>query len=572
MLKRLLHLLTLLLFAGIQTITSQNNTDERLFSQLDSLEGEEFRKSVAIVLDSISRIPDYQSKKAYVNSIFTITAQKDEIAHIQSLVHTARLTGSSSKKLFDKAYQIAFKHNRIDDMCLVEHARGLHYIAEKKFDSAMIHILRYRDMTPEDTKGEGYRNIINLLGDIYYYAGLYNQARDIYFNLYTQYKTDNIWNFYRPYVMMNNLGQIALYSGDMSEAKKWFIQSLERADQYLHTSYRNNTMAYTRIKLAETELESGNLDSARMLLDEVDKYPETTLHEDVFQEYLFCKTKMLLAQGKANEAFNTAHLLKPSDSVSFNQYRFIPDIYLLLSDIYLQQNDSALAFTHLQKYQKISDSLHKSENIAQSMIILANRNHELTRNELKSTKQRNRTLYGGLVVLLTVLLIVLFQYRSLYRSKLKLVRKSMENIGGFDLPELKKEAEQLQNHTNETDLQEQRKLINRLREYMESQKPYLDPGLNIQETAKQLTTNRTYLSRAINTQLGTTFPNFINNYRIQEAIRLITTGFTKNHTQEALAKRSGFASRTVFTSAFKKITGVVPSFFIAKYKDVEREG
>ncbi len=85
--KRLLYLLLLLLSSGIQTITSQNNTDERLFSKLDSLEGEEFRDAVTMMLDSITKIKDYQSKKELINTIFDITAQKDEISHIHSLVH-----------------------------------------------------------------------------------------------------------------------------------------------------------------------------------------------------------------------------------------------------------------------------------------------------------------------------------------------------------------------------------------------------------------------------------------------------------------------------------------------------
>jgi YesN/AraC family two-component response regulator len=106
---------------------------------------------------------------------------------------------------------------------------------------------------------------------------------------------------------------------------------------------------------------------------------------------------------------------------------------------------------------------------------------------------------------------------------------------------------------------------------VEKKKPFLDSGLKIDDIARELSTNRTYLSKAINNQLETTFPNFINQYRIRESIRLILSGYIVNQTQEALATQSGFANRNVFLRAFKKHTGVLPSFFIANYKKWDQQ-
>ena len=101
---------------------------------------------------------------------------------------------------------------------------------------------------------------------------------------------------------------------------------------------------------------------------------------------------------------------------------------------------------------------------------------------------------------------------------------------------------------------------------MKSEKPHLNPNISIQLMSELMDTNRTYLSKAINTVLETNFSKFINEYRISEAIKLISEEFTSNHTVEALAQQSGFANRAVFNSAFKKQTGVTPSFFIANFK------
>ena len=125
-------------------------------------------------------------------------------------------------------------------------------------------------------------------------------------------------------------------------------------------------------------------------------------------------------------------------------------------------------------------------------------------------------------------------------------------------------------NNNNNELLRHRKIIEELKNLMLKDKIYLDPQLSIVGTSKLLSTNRTYLSKAINHELKTTFPNYINEYRIKEAIQLITNGYSENHTQEALAKKSGFANRSVFIAAFKKNTGVLPSFFIENHRKMKR--
>jgi len=179
-----------------------------------------------------------------------------------------------------------------------------------------------------------------------------------------------------------------------------------------------------------------------------------------------------------------------------------------------------------------------------------------------------RVLWIGLIILMLGLFIILFLYRRIYLSKLVLVRKSMT-------PNWRQEDESFSDNTplelSEKEILEQKDLVRRLQDLMEMQKIYLNQRLTINETAQLLSSNRTYLSRAINNILKTTFPTFINELRIREAIMLITKGFIVNRTQEALAQKSGFANRTVFISVFKKHTGVTPSFFIANYRQQKSE-
>lgn len=558
--------LCIVLLSMVSTVFPQTSRPEVRLQQLKSQKGEEFRQNVRSVYDSLMFVTNLQIRKNVADKLFELTREKDEIAHIYSLLFHAVHYNEKEPGLFEQAYKLAEKYQRIGDITNVEYSRARFFLERMQYDSAMIYLLRYRDRTPPDLKGEGYRNIVNLIGDIYYRAGLYRKAREVYTSLLELYEAEHDWDFYRPYVMMNNLGLIGYKTGDLELAAEWYSRSMNLAEKHLQTSYRYNTIGYTKIKMAEFALAQDSLDVAGRLLKEVSEYPEGSIYEDVWQEYLYTRARLLLQLGKPDESEGFANALQPGDSLKFVAYRFVPEIFHLLADIYTSKQDYFHALQFENKYRMMQDSLKAQEHLAASMIIFADYNHELTRIELQRSEQRLIFAATGLIVVFFILLITLIFYRKLYRSKLELVRKSLEEDPS-SVMQVPENGDVTGNGSiGDDEIQKQKELIRALKAMMEKQKPFLDPGLTIVDMARQLNTNRTYLSKAINNQLETTFPNFINQLRIRESIRLIISGYTKDRTQEALARQSGFANRNVFINAFKKYTGVLPSFFIANYK------
>ena len=96
-----------------------------------------------------------------------------------------------------------------------------------------------------------------------------------------------------------------------------------------------------------------------------------------------------------------------------------------------------------------------------------------------------------------------------------------------------------------------------LEQWMEQDKPYLNPDFQLMDLRKVLPMNRTYISQFINTEFGCSFYHFVNQYRIDEAKRLMAD--SPDMKIADVAARSGFSSRTVFSSTFTKIVGVSPS-------------
>jgi AraC-like DNA-binding protein len=98
----------------------------------------------------------------------------------------------------------------------------------------------------------------------------------------------------------------------------------------------------------------------------------------------------------------------------------------------------------------------------------------------------------------------------------------------------------------------------------ELEKPYLNPDLTLNDVAGMLRSNRSYISKAINTSTGATFFQFVNRYRALHAAELIRESGEMKFTLETIARQSGFNSMTTFYTFFKKEKGCTPGDYIRK--------
>jgi transcriptional regulator, AraC family len=104
-------------------------------------------------------------------------------------------------------------------------------------------------------------------------------------------------------------------------------------------------------------------------------------------------------------------------------------------------------------------------------------------------------------------------------------------------------------------------LMERLNGILSDRNVYLNGTLSLPGLAAMLGTNRTYLSEAVNRVTGDNFNVFINNARVREAIRLMSDPAYDKLSMDAIWLDAGFNSRQTFWIAFKKTTGLTPSYF-----------
>ena len=85
-----------------------------------------------------------------------------------------------------------------------------------------------------------------------------------------------------------------------------------------------------------------------------------------------------------------------------------------------------------------------------------------------------------------------------------------------------------------------------------------DDELRIADLAEQVNIPAHHLSQVINQHAGRNSLDFVNHYRVEEAMRLLGDG---QLSMTAIAFESGFNSQSAFYRQFKKVTGLTPKHY-----------
>ncbi|WP_299740772.1 helix-turn-helix transcriptional regulator [uncultured Roseobacter sp.] len=87
---------------------------------------------------------------------------------------------------------------------------------------------------------------------------------------------------------------------------------------------------------------------------------------------------------------------------------------------------------------------------------------------------------------------------------------------------------------------------------------YRDPNLSLWDLAKHIGATSNYVSQTLNETLGESFFDYVNRWRIKDAVQQMDTS---DETVLVLAYDVGFNSRSSFYKAFRRETGMTPSQF-----------
>ena len=104
-------------------------------------------------------------------------------------------------------------------------------------------------------------------------------------------------------------------------------------------------------------------------------------------------------------------------------------------------------------------------------------------------------------------------------------------------------------------------LLETLECLMAEKQLYLDPELSLPKLADYLNTTVNHVSQTINAGLQTTFFDYINQKRVEAAIKLMRSDTTSREAILDIALEVGFNSTSTFYNAFRKVTGQTPGAY-----------
>tara|TARA_R110000868_G_scaffold410693_5_gene699843 strand:+ start:20395 stop:22713 length:2319 start_codon:yes stop_codon:yes gene_type:complete len=112
---------------------------------------------------------------------------------------------------------------------------------------------------------------------------------------------------------------------------------------------------------------------------------------------------------------------------------------------------------------------------------------------------------------------------------------------------------------SDENLEQYRKQLSTL---MKNEKPYLDPFLTLRDLSEKIGIPANHLSQLLNKGFDQNFSEFVNTYRLSHFKEEVQKPEKQHFTLLALAFESGFNSKTVFNSFFKKVEGTTPSKYL----------
>lgn len=468
-----------------------------------------------------------------------------------------------------------------------------------------------------------------LAGEIYFQKGIYQQAFEMYFkgiqiceenkfekllarfyknvgNVYNVYKdTQLAFGYYlkglklaRQYGdisvearLLSNLTTAYTFAGDFKNARNFYRQMME----YPH---KDSLFEYHRFfNKGLIDYFEGRPKEAVEPFRKAYQYAESHNLEPQYTTSAIGDLANLYQQiGKGDSALHYYHL-----NEQYTSEHNLPYYHMItlkaLQHLYDSIGNKNKADYYQRKYAILSDSvinLEKFNQLKNAQIIYEldknfKKINSLTqeKNEKEKQVQEQRKLLllisVGLLVFAGLSLIIYIQKKKLYGAYTNLFRKNTEIAQSEQLiRELRNECIQKPTDSTTTEQpaeedkstlkiggQQKENLLAQINRIMEETTEFCDSEFSLEKLATLVGSNSKYVSQIINETYNKNFRTFVNEYRIREACRRLTSPEEfGNYTVQAIGESVGYKSRANFTELFKKTTGLTP----AMYQKIAKEG
>lgn len=258
---------------------------------------------------------------------------------------------------------------------------------------------------------------------------------------------------------------------------------------------------------------------------------------------------------------------KKVDSIFVKKKYIRPDLregYEKLIDFYRDKNDTKSQLFYINRLLKVDSVLGHNYKYLLKKIVKEYDTKLLLKSKVEIENAMSlRTKIGFTVIIALIVIIAGLIYRH-FKNK-RLFRELMERDTA------KKQFPKMSNKTvtQEISPEIEAAIVKNLEKF-ERDRKYLEKDMNLGKMASILNTNTKYVTKIIAKHRGKGTIEYISDLKIDYIIELLKTeNKYRNYTNKALGEETGFGSTQNFTKAFKVRTGISPTYFIYKLKNLQ---
>jgi len=497
---------------------------------------------------------------------------------------------------YKKAFEIYSECKDTLLQALVLGEIGNAYFDSFDFDKSLKYYLKALKFYEQINNINGILKILNSIGNTY--MGVLNNDKALEYYLKSYNISEQTDNKKGLYCTLNNIGILYLNKND-DKALEYFQKALvlmKESNDSLNMSapILNIALVYFNMQKYDTALyysfealklkkkfnEKLGIARATSNIANLYIYKNDLATAEIYLDSSIKISKEIDAKGilMNNNFYYTLLYAMKGDLGNMQKYN---ELFWDISDTIINEQSNRLIAEMQTKYET-----EKKEQKIEMLNI---------ENKLKETQLQART-YWMLIfiiafILVTVFVIILYiQKRRLLFANTNLVQKNLEivksdkklidantKLSAIVNKHEKSSMENIENisikYTSSPLTDEQKQNIkSSIVNYMNNNKNYLSIDYTVNTLAKDLDISRTYISQVINELLGKSFNTLLNEYRIKEARKILSSPKNFKYTIESVAGLVGYKSKVTFNNAFKKYIGVTPSFYLNSVKNDTSSG
>ncbi|WP_417291539.1 helix-turn-helix domain-containing protein [Corallibacter sp.] len=331
-------------------------------------------------------------------------------------------------------------------------------------------------------------------------------------------------------------------------------------------------------------------------------------NQEFIDESYFLQAEIYLLSKSYSNAIEALKKTNTSDKTKSSEQ--LSKYYKLMAEAYKELDSMNISNNYLQRYIEEKDKVSSKRLYALEKIHDISLNEEVSKKEIQA-KKKSYWIVTSLVLLALIIIFIARYFRIKARNQKRFdalmdkitayensnkvkadqdletskeqekqvpltkpettpsiihVDKKDKNNQEKDLEEIEKEQEDTTFSIDDEKVDEILKKIQTLEDKMY----FLRQDCTLHNMAKKLKTNTSYLSKIINTHLDKSFSTYINELRINYAIlELKSNKKLQAYSVKGIAEEMGYKNADSFSRYFKSATGITPSVYLDKIKNVK---